>query len=180
MTEELQNNSLSNKAEKQIITDNVSLPPIPGKYRVMRRNGKVTSFDLDKIVVAMTKAFLSVEGSSAAASTRIHNEVESLAAKVDMAIKRRFPEGGVIHIEDIQDQVELAIMRAGYQDVARSYVLYREERSQARSSNQIESVDDLPITKAVINEDGTSQDLDIVKLRLIIDEACSGVEDVSI
>ena len=179
MTEELQNNSLSNKAEKQIITDNVSLPPIPGKYRVMRRNGKVTSFDLDKIVVAMTKAFLSVEGSSAAASTRIHNEVESLAAKVDMAIKRRFPEGGVIHIEDIQDQVELAIMRAGYQDVARSYVLYREERSQARSSNQIESVDDLPITKAVINEDGTSQDLDIVKLRLIIDEACSGVEDVS-
>jgi len=61
MTEELQNNSLSNKAEKQIITDNVSLPPIPGKYRVMRRNGKVTSFDLDKIVVAMTKAFLSVE-----------------------------------------------------------------------------------------------------------------------
>ena len=179
MTEELQNNSLSNKAEKQIITDNVSLPPIPGKYRVMRRNGKVTSFDLDKIVVAMTKAFLSVEGSSAAASTRIHNEVESLAAKVDMAIKRRFPEGGVIHIEDIQDQVELAIMRAGYQDVARSYVLYREERSQARSSNQIENVDDLPITKAVINEDGTSQDLDIVKLRLIIDEACSGVEDVS-
>ena len=179
MTEELQNNSLSNKAEKQIITDNVSLPPIPGKYRVMRRNGKVTSFDLDKIVVAMTKAFLSVEGSSAAASTRIHNEVESLAAKVDMAIKRRFPEGGVIHIEDIQDQVELAIMRAGYQDVARSYVLYREERSQARSSNQIENVDDLPITKAVINEDGTSQDLDIVKLRLIIDEACSGVDDVS-
>ena len=48
-----------------------------------------------------------------------------------------------------------------------------------RSSNQIESVDDLPIIKAVINEDGTSQDLDIVKLRLIIDEACSGVEDVS-
>ena len=101
MTEELQNNTLSNKAEKQIITDNVSLPPVPGKYRVMRRNGKVTSFDLDKIVVAMTKAFLSVEGSSAAASTRIHNEVESLAAKVDIAIKRRFPEGGVIHIEDI-------------------------------------------------------------------------------
>ena len=179
MTEELQNTSLSNQGEKQIIADTTSLPPIPGKYRVMRRNGKVTSFDLDKIIVAMTKAFLSVEGSSAAASTRIHNEVELLASKVDTAIKRRFPEGGVIHIEDIQDQVELAIMRAGYQDVARSYVLYREERSQARNSNQIESLEDLPIKKAVINEDGSSQDLDIVKLRLIIDEACSGVEDVS-
>ena len=179
MTEELQNTSLSNQGEKQIIADTTSLPPIPGKYRVMRRNGKVTSFDLDKIIVAMTKAFLSVEGSSAAASTRIHNEVELLASKVDTAIKRRFPEGGVIHIEDIQDQVELAIMRAGYQDVARSYVLYREERSQARNSNQIESLEDLPIKKAVINEDGSRQDLDIVKLRLIIDEACSGVEDVS-
>ena len=149
MTEELQNTGLSSKGEKQIIADNASLAPVPGKYRVMRRNGKVTSFDLDKITVAMTKAFLSVEGSSAAASTRIHNEVELLASKVDGAIKRRFPEGGVIHIEDIQDQVELAIMRAGYQDVARSYVLYREERSQARSSNQIENVDDLPITKSV-------------------------------
>ena len=179
MTEELQNTSLSNQGEKQITADTTSLPPIPGKYRVMRRNGKVTSFDLDKIIVAMTKAFLSVEGSSAAASTRIHNEVELLASKVDTAIKRRFPEGGVIHIEDIQDQVELAIMRAGYQDVARSYVLYREERSQARNSNQIESLEDLPIKKSVINEDGSSQDLDIVKLRLIIDEACSGVEDVS-
>ena len=179
MTEELQNTSLSNKGEKQIIADNASLAPVPGKYRVMRRNGKVTSFDLDKIIVAMTKAFLSVEGSSAAASTRIHNEVELLASKVDGAIKRRFPEGGVIHIEDIQDQVELAIMRAGYQDVARSYVLYREERNQARNSNKVESLEDLPIKKGVINEDGSKQDLDITKLRLIIDEACSGVEDVS-
>ena len=101
MTEELQNTSLSNKGEKQIIADNASLAPVPGKYRVMRRNGKVTSFDLDKIIVAMTKAFLSVEGSSAAASTRIHNEVEMLASKVDGAIKRRFPEGGVIHIEAV-------------------------------------------------------------------------------
>ena len=179
MTEELQNNALSNTGEKSIITDNTSLPPVPGKYRVMRRNGKVTSFDLDKIIVAMTKAFLSVEGSSAAASTRIHNEVESLAAKVDITIKRRFPEGGVIHIEDIQDQVELAIMRAGYQDVARSYVIYREERSQARSSNQIDNIEDLPITKSVIKEDGSSEPLDVVKLRLIIDEACTGVDDVS-
>ena len=105
MTEELQNTSLSNKGEKHIISDNASLAPDPSKYRFIRRNGKVTSFDLDKIIVAMTKSFLSVEGSSAAASTRIHNEVELLASKVDGAIKRRFPEGGVIHIEDIQDPV---------------------------------------------------------------------------
>ena len=179
MKEELQNNSLSGINENQIMPDASSLSPIPGKYRVMRRNGKVTSFDLDKISLAMTKAFLSVEGSSAAASTRIHNEVETLATKVNSAIKRRFPEGGVIHIEDIQDQVELAIMRAGYQDVARAYVIYREERSQARSQNKIEKAEDMPITKGVLNEDGSTQALDLDRLKLIIEEACTGVEDVS-
>ncbi|MDA7841285.1 ribonucleoside-diphosphate reductase subunit alpha [Gammaproteobacteria bacterium] len=179
MKEELQNTSLSGLKEKEAITNASSLSPIPGKYRVMRRNGKVTSFDLDKISIAMTKAFLSVEGSSAAASTRIHNEVESLAQRVNSAIKRRFPEGGVIHIEDIQDQVELAIMRAGYQDVARAYVLYREERSQARSQNKVEKAEDLPITKGVLNEDGSTQALDLDRLKLIIEEACFDVEDVS-
>ncbi|MDG2106967.1 MAG: ribonucleoside-diphosphate reductase subunit alpha [Gammaproteobacteria bacterium] len=179
MKEELQNTSLSGLTEKEAITNASSLSPIPGKYRVMRRNGKVTSFDLDKISIAMTKAFLSVEGSSAAASTRIHNEVESLAQRVNSAIKRRFPEGGVIHIEDIQDQVELAIMRAGYQDVARAYVLYREERSQARSQNKVEKAEDLPITKGVLNEDGSTQTLDLDRLKLIIEEACSDVKDVS-
>ena len=86
MTEELQNTSLNEGAEQQIKPDNVSLSPIPGKYRVMRRNGKVTSFALDKISVAMTKAFLSLEGSSAAASTRIHNEVELLSVKVNTCL----------------------------------------------------------------------------------------------
>ena len=179
MTEELQNTSLNEGAEQQIKPDNVSLSPIPGKYRVMRRNGKVTSFALDKISVAMTKAFLSLEGSSAAASTRIHNEVELLSVKVNTAIKRRFPDGGVIHIEDIQDQVELAIMRAGYQDVARAYVLYREERSQARNQNKIENKEELPVTKDVLQTDGTTQPLNLVKLKKIIAEACAGIDDVS-
>ena len=75
MEEKSQNINTSDQIEPKVSIDNTSLSPIPGKYRVMRRNGKVTSFDLDKIIVAMTKAFLSVEGSSAAASTRIHNEV---------------------------------------------------------------------------------------------------------
>ena len=179
MEEKLQNIGTSDQIEPKVSINNTSLSPIPGKYRVMRRNGKVTSFDLDKIIVAMTKAFLSVEGSSAAASTRIHNEVALLARLVDAAIKRRFPNGGVIHIEDIQDQVELAIMRAGYQDVARAYVIYREERSQARNQNITEKEEDLPIKKRVVLEDGSSQTLDLTKLRQIIVESCQGIEDVS-
>ncbi len=45
---------------------------------------------------------------------------------------RRLPSGGTIHIEEIQDQVELALMRTGEQKVARSYVIYREQRAEAR------------------------------------------------
>ena len=118
--EENQGMGLRNQLDQTVKADYSSISPVPGKYRVMRRNGKVTSFDLNKIIVAMTKAFLSVEGSSAAASTRIHNEVNMLSEQVNEVITKRFPEGGVLHIEDIQDQVELAIMRAGYQDVARA------------------------------------------------------------
>ncbi len=102
-------------------------------YRVIRRNGKLTHFDASKITVAMTKAFLAVEGGNAAASSRIHETVADLTGKVVDSLFRRLPDGGTVHIEDIQDQVELALMRAGDHKVARSYVLYREQQAaQAR------------------------------------------------
>ncbi len=102
----------------------------PGGFHVIRRNGKVTGFDQNKIAVAITKAFLAVEGGNAAASTRIHETVETITAQVVKALTRRMPGGGTVHIEDIQDQVELALMRTGEHKVARDYVLYREERAR--------------------------------------------------
>ena len=101
--------------------------------QVIRRNGKVTAFDPSKIAVAMTKAFLAVEGGSAAASQRVHDTVEDLTHQVADALTRRNPEGGTVHIEDIQDQVELALMRAGEHKVARSYVLYRDQQARKRA-----------------------------------------------
>jgi ribonucleoside-diphosphate reductase alpha chain len=98
----------------------------PGELRVIRRNGKVTGFDANKIAVAMTKAFLAVEGGSAAASRRVHDLVGELTEQLTDALHRRNPTGGTVHIEDIQDQVELALMRSGEHKVARAYVLYRE------------------------------------------------------
>jgi len=92
-------------------------------FRVIRRNGKVTSFDVNKIAVAMTKAFLAVEGGNAAASSRVHDTVKTLTDDVMQAFYRRLPNGGTLHIEDIQDQVELALMRNGEHQVARSDVL---------------------------------------------------------
>src|SRR5690606_4120268 len=107
----------------------------PG-YRVIRRNGGVTSFDAGKISVALTKAFLAVEGSSAAGSRRVHDGVEELTAQVVSALTRRVGEGRLFHIEDVQDQVELALMRGEHHKVARAYVLYREERARERAAEK--------------------------------------------
>ena len=103
-------------------------------HRVIRRNGQVTAFDAGKISVALTKAFLAVEGGSAAASTRIHETVSRLTTQVAQALWRHADATHPIHIEDIQDQVELALMRGGHHKVARAYVLYREEHARARTA----------------------------------------------
>ena len=100
------------------------------EYKVIRRNGAVVGFEPGKIAVAMTKAFLAVNGSQGAASARIRELVAGLTESVVGALIRRQPQGGTFHIEDIQDQVELALMRSGEHDVARAYVLYREERAR--------------------------------------------------
>ncbi len=149
-----------------------------GEYRVIRRNAKVTAFDPDKISVAMTKAFLQVEGGTAAASTRIHERVASLSKQVVNALTRRMPGGGTVHIEDIQDQVELALMRAGEQKVARAYVIYREEHARLRNTKTSELVAQDVETPSieVTQADGTKQPLDMLRLRTIIDESCQGLE----
>ena len=104
----------------------------PGKLRVIKRNGKVVAFEEDKIKVAITKAFLAVESVNAAASERIHNKVNELTENIVEVFKRRMPSGGTLHIEEIQDQVELQLMRSEELDVAKSYILYRAERTQVR------------------------------------------------
>src|SRR6478735_4434144 len=110
----------------------------PG-FQVIRRNGAVTPFDASKIAVALTKAFLAVEGSSAAASRRIHDIVADLTTQIVAGLTRRADAGRTFHIEDVQDQVELALMRSEHHKVARAYVLYREERAQERARAKAEA-----------------------------------------
>ena len=82
--------ALSADNEKQMPSAEVAATA-PGEFKVIRRNGKVTVFDGDKIKIALTKAFLAVEGGNAAASTRIHETVEMLTDSVARAITRRMP-----------------------------------------------------------------------------------------
>ncbi|MFS2158410.1 ribonucleoside-diphosphate reductase subunit alpha [Pseudomonas sp. Pseusp122] len=150
----------------------------PGQLRVIKRNGTVVSYTDDKITVAITKAFLAVEGGTAAASSRIHDTVARLTEQVTATFKRRMPSGGTIHIEEIQDQVELALMRAGEQKVARDYVIYRNERSKERavrgSDTPVQAHPSIRITRA----DGSTAPLDMGRLNTIVTEACEGLAEV--
>lgn len=143
-------------------------------YKVIRRNGAVVGFEPGKISVAMTKAFLAVEGGQGAASARIRELVVGLTEAVVGTLIRRQPAGGTFHIEDVQDQVELALMRSGEHEVARAYVLYREKRAEARS---IEAAQKKSVTRPLLHvvEDGRRQLLDSARLGELIASACEGL-----
>ena len=152
----------------------------PGQMRVIKRNGSVVPYDQEKIGIAITKAFLAVEGGAAAASTRIHNKVNELANAVTITFSRRMPSGGTLHIEEIQDQVELELMRSEERTVARSYVLYREERTKVRKEETAEEEPQQaePSIKVIL-DDATEATLDIRRINTIVEEACNGLKDVS-
>ena len=167
-----------NKKINQSISDIETTAP--GKLRVIKRNGKVVPFEDDKIKVAITKAFLAVESGNAAASERIHTKVNELTNNVVEIFKRRMPSGGTLHIEEIQDQVELQLMRSEELDVAKSYILYRAERTQERKKETLDiDIPDVPninVTKA----DGSLEPLNVEKVAGLINDACDGLEEVSV
>ncbi|MDH4323008.1 MAG: ribonucleoside-diphosphate reductase subunit alpha [Betaproteobacteria bacterium] len=145
-------------------------------YKIIRRNGAVVGFEPAKISVAMTKAFLAVNGSQGAASARIRELVARLTEQVVGALQRRQPQGGTVHIEDIQDQVELALMRSGEHDVARAYVLYREERSKARAAEKAARERQAPGTVLHVVDNGARRPLELEALRRLLESACQGLE----
>lgn len=144
--------------------------------QVIRRNGAAVAFNLDKISIAITKAFLAVEGNQSVASARVRDQVAILSQLVNNALMRRLPAGGSIHIEDIQDQVELALMRNGNHDVARAYVLYREKRNAERAAKKAVSTEHVHTLN--VNIDGKLTPLNIAELNAMVAEACLKLGDV--
>src|SRR5499425_66969 len=173
----------------QIAQDNAAPGRVPGaqlpddtgaarspysQYKVIRRNGAVVGFEPAKISVAVTKAFLAVEGGQSAASARIREIVAGLTDVVVGALARRQPGGGTFHIEDIQDQVELALMRSGAHEVARAYVLYREKRAEARAQEAAQKKKSSQPQLNVV-EDGVRRPLDMARLGELIASACESL-----
>ncbi|TCN37486.1 ribonucleoside-diphosphate reductase alpha chain [Kribbella orskensis] len=150
----------------------------PIQLTVVRRDGSTTTFDPTKISVALSKAFLAVEGTEAGSSHRVRDLVADLTARVVAALTSRGDARRSVQVEDIQDQVELALMRAGEHQVARAYVLYREERSRARTPENAAELSTQPPAITVRAADGSTAPLDVERLRLIVAEAAAGLDSV--
>jgi ribonucleoside-diphosphate reductase alpha chain len=144
------------------------------QFKIIRRNGSVVGFEPSKIAVALTKAFLAVHGGQSAASARVRELVDKLTSAVVSALTRGKSGGATFHIEDIQDHVELALMRYGEHEVARAYVLYRERRAQERAARQRESGEPAQPVLHVV-DGGSRRPLDAAALRALIDAACVGL-----
>jgi ribonucleoside-diphosphate reductase alpha chain len=148
-----------------------SIPSTLSQYQIIRRNGAVVPFEPNKIAVAMMKAFLAVHGTQGAASASVRETVEELTQGVIRALIRSRPAGGTFHIEDVQDQVELGLMRSSHHEIARAYVLYREKRTQERAQKVTQQAPVAPVLHALDN--GQRVVLDLDRLNNIIAAACS-------
>ncbi len=149
----------------------------PGQIQVIKRNGDVVAFNAEKIAVAIGKAFLEVEGSQVVDSSRVHDLTADLTEKVLTTFKRRLPSGGTIHIEEIQDQVELELMRAGEQKVARAYVIYREKQAEKR---KLEQGEEHHPTLQVTDEHGQLHPLNLSLLTATVTKASEGLDNIDI
>jgi ribonucleoside-diphosphate reductase alpha chain len=144
-------------------------------YQIIRRNGAVVGFEPNKIAVALMKAFLAVHGTQGAASASVRETVERLTEAVVRALLRSRPGGGTFHIEDVQDHVELGLMRSGHHEVARAYVLYRERRAQERARQAAPASVKAPELHVI--DGGQRVPLDMAALRGLVESACAGLGD---
>jgi ribonucleoside-diphosphate reductase alpha chain len=148
-----------------------------GQYQIIRRNGAVVPFEPNKIAVAMMKAFLAVHGTQGAASASVRETVDGLTQAVIRALMRSRPGGGTFHIEDVQDQVELGLMRGGHHEIARAYVLYREKRTQERAQERArQATHQMPeIPSLNVIDGGKKVALDMRRLQSLIEASCAGL-----
>jgi len=146
-------------------------------YRVIKRDGKVVDFEPQRIITALTKAFLAAEHNTSdhlnKIPSRIEKTVADLTNKIVNGLKRRLESHDAVHIEDIQDQVELELMRAGEHKIARDYVLYREKHAQQRAA-QPHAISILQVTDL----NGVLKPLNEQRLHTLVEEACDGLNDV--
>jgi ribonucleoside-diphosphate reductase alpha chain len=182
MQTELNVSSSASGLMNQPMSDRAGQPSTQSlnQYQIIRRNGAVVPFEPSKIAVALMKAFLAVHGTQGAASASVREVVEELTQNVVRALMRSRPGGGTFHIEDVQDQVELGLMRSSNHEVARAYVLYRERRTQERAQQTQQSAPTSQEPALHVIDRGQRVALDLGYLKSLMVNACAGLgKDVS-
>ncbi|MDP1557993.1 MAG: ribonucleoside-diphosphate reductase subunit alpha [Nitrosomonas sp.] len=172
-----ENTNLKSMSENSVLADSHTQDSNFSQYKIIRRNGAVVAFEPNKISVALTKAFIAVGGGQGAASARVREIVARLTSDVVSALLRRQSDSGTFHIEDIQDQAELALMRSGEHDVARAYVLYREDRARERARLKEQTAGQTSADVLHVLENGQKVPLDTVRLSALIESSCVGLGD---
>lgn len=173
--------AIDTTAKEAIHIDNPSIRATdvtPTLIKVIKRDGRIVNYDDSRISAAIKNAFAAVEGKDALNSDSLHNEISEMTSNITNRLEARWPTGGTIHIEAIQDLVELQLMRASKQKIARAYVLYREEHRKARQAKQHDTAIETPHIR-VTRDDGSTTLLDISWLANLAIDACQGIDHVT-
>ncbi len=148
-------------------------------YSIIKRDGKVVSFKQEKITLAIAKALI-------AHNKGIYNEIliekaHELSDKAISEIKARWPDGKSVSIEEIQDLVEKVIMAGGYHDVAKRYIIYREDRAKSRRNQQVQTEESIEWAKNLLikNDKGEDRPIDFDEVRFKFESCCKSLTDVS-
>jgi ribonucleoside-diphosphate reductase alpha chain len=145
-------------------------------HQIIRRNGAVVGFEPNKIAVALMKAFLAVHGTQGAASASVRETVDGLSVTVVRALLRSRPGGGTCQIEDVQDQVELGLMRGGHREVARASVVFRVRRARERAQQAAPAP--ARVAEMHVVDNGQRVPLDAAALHALVESACTLANEI--
>ena len=153
-------------------------PLQPGKVYVKKRCGDIAEFNEEKILTAIKKAFIANDPNRAQHSEQLQHQLQHYTQHVLQMVESRRNDSQIIEIEQIQDYVEITLMREGEHQVARSYVLYRAQRNEERKQQQ-ENTDIQENTAYYVHIDNNqSIELTLEWITTIVKQACSQCNNV--
>ena len=174
MTEEVTQQTASNG--HTTVSGAVYEPTAPGIWTVVKRDHSTVAFDKERIFKAIEKAFAATR-KEGVEDPLTQATIDRVTTKVKDNLVSRYPQGGYIHIEEIQDTVIARLMEEQHYTIARNYGDYREQRKQERESRELLTSDEGP-TVNLVDESGALLILNWRELRINIAEACRDVLDV--
>lgn len=158
-----------------------SLPEIspPGTWNVIRRNHQSIPFDSKRIFRAIEKAYINDHGEEMAHGLDMQSKIKEVTDMVEDSLIRRYPQGGHIPIEEIQDNVIARLIDAEQRSIAQSYSSYRRKRQEQREHDALMQLPKDPVIE-IVGLDGNKKAVDWEQLDQHIEEACQNVLDISI